>query len=93
MIIPDFYIWTTGLGSAILPCPYVEISANHTGLSSAIFPCSYVEIRDNHTGLGSAIFHGQCVDISANHTGLVLAIRLTLISAYGQERMAETRHI
>jgi hypothetical protein len=42
-------------GLAILPCTYVEISANHTGLVLAVVPYSYVEIRDNHMCLVSAI--------------------------------------
>jgi hypothetical protein len=44
-----------GLGSDILPCTYVEISASHISLGSVILPCTSAEIRNNRTGLGSAI--------------------------------------
>jgi hypothetical protein len=33
-----------GLGSDILPCTYVEISANHIGLGSVILPCPYADL-------------------------------------------------
>jgi hypothetical protein len=59
-----------GFGTAILPCTYVEISANYTALVSAILPYSYGEIRDNHTSFVLAGLSYSYLEIRDNHTGL-----------------------
>jgi hypothetical protein len=86
IIIPDFRIWTrkngldqtctiipTDLGSAILPCSYVEIRDNHMCLVSVILPCPYAIIRDNHTSLVSVILPFPYVEIRDDHMGLRMA--------------------
>jgi hypothetical protein len=94
-----------GLGSHILRCIYVGISAKYTCLGSAILHCTYVEISANHRGLGSAILPWSYVEISGNPKGFCSAIfpcsyveirdiLMCLVSTtYVHRRMAEPKPI
>jgi hypothetical protein len=85
MVIPDFFTSTRKNGQA-----HTHMKDTDFGLGSVILHGQCVDISPNHTGLVLAVLPCLYVEIKDNHTtGEPKPVRLSLISIYGQGRMAE----